>query len=183
MYATGYFPPRYFGERYYPSAGADQGDLLVHYDEEIYLAVHQRLTSDASLAQLVDAVSSYQVPDGTSRYVLVTIQSASREGDSPEPFRTLTREVSIIVTCVVPRVTGDSVSPVRLLGQIVQRVEGNWFAQPFGTQPQYGIERWAPSLSTWTAGPLEFERATDDGDNRNIAKILEYTSLITREAV
>lgn len=154
---------------------------MAHHYTEFYKAVYDRFNADATLAGLIDGAWSARAPDTAKTYIVTGIEVASAE---TEGFRTLARDVRLVLTIINPLESIGLVGPVETQGLIAHRVEGNWVEKAAGVQPDYGLDRWQPSLPSWDCTPIHLEsmQTVDVGDNR-FAMDMVFQAHITKEAV
>ena len=156
-----------------------------HYTE-FYEAVYDRLSADATLGGLIQGAWSVaapeKMPDQTpvTTYVVTAIETA---GTEDEGLRTLVREYRLAITIINPAEATGATDPLDLQGQIAERIEGNWYDKGFGVQPDYGLARWAPTLTSWDCTPLQLIdiQTLDAGKNR-LALGMAFEVRITKGA-
>ena len=107
--------------------------------------MYDRLNGDATLGGLLNGVYSIAAPDSDKTYVVTAIETA---GTEDEAFRTLVREYRLAITIINPAEATGATDPLDLQGQIAERIEGNWYEKASGTNPDYGLARWTPTLTS-----------------------------------
>ena len=134
--------------------------------------------------ELVNAVYAGTVPETTEMpYITFRVGSADFRESA---FRTREANAEVIVDCVVAErpATGSSVtSPYDRLGKIADRVAGNWPAKSHGTAPDYGLDRWQPTLSGWEATLLQLIGDDNDSEDGRLRRILTFEVRVTQVGV
>lgn len=153
---------------------------MTWYSPQLEAAVRARLVADTGTggllnvgSPLVTAVYAGYVPETTdSPYV--TFRAGSADFTERQGFRVRVAVTEVIVECVVPEkpaTTSTISSPYDRLGKICDRVVGNWPAKAAGVEPDYGLDRWTPTLSGWECPELQLindENASEEGVLRRI---------------
>lgn len=76
-----------------------------------------------------------------------------------DSMRTRTRRVSITFDVWIDRSpASNAYAPIARGMAILERLEGDWHAQPAGTDPTYGVDRWTPGIggTGWASDAFQF---------------------------
>ena len=126
-------------------------------------ALRARLLADtgsgglfASGAALVNGCYNTRAPsNATPPYIVYTVLAAERV----EGFELAMRTIGIDIDVYVPveSTTSALSDPINVGGQILDRLEGDWFVQSYPHNPTFGLNRHLLTLSgtTWTPDRLE----------------------------
>jgi hypothetical protein len=136
---------------------------MAHYLIDIEKEVYERLKADTGTGglfseasgeePLVSSVWNDEAPEATNPWW--TAQGLSPEDPmivfycdtiaDAETTETVGREVALTLEVYVRARPEDGTVPTETMGLILDRLEGNWYAQSSGV-PSYGLVRWEPTL-------------------------------------
>jgi hypothetical protein len=125
------------------------------------------------------------IPEANSGTVYPAVTFMVSAASNDDSLRTASRNVRVNIAVEVQR-TGPSgatqFNPLVRGAAILQRIEGNWYEKSAGTAPDYGLERWRPTLAgtTWESDILTFESFATVHDNLLFRWELSYTVGIHR---
>lgn len=133
--------------------------------QELAVAILARLTADTTLigtGAYLAAGSIKQVFAGEGAsfpYMLFRLADAR----NIDAMRTRSMELDAIFDIYIEEQPRASTAPTPFArgSQIITRVLGNWDEKSYGVAPDYGLDRWQPTLSNWTANPLEHTGTTE----------------------
>jgi len=133
---------------YLPKLWADIRDRLLSDTGEGGLR-----NADAPLVAAADITNIFARAGGGYPSIVYNVASATQT----DAFRTATREVTFDVHVLVEEQPDDGGDPADIGAKILARIAGDWTAQPAGTGPTYGLDRWQPPLSGtgWSASIVE----------------------------
>jgi len=177
---------------------------MAYWLTELEKAIYDRLTGDTGIGGLLNAGNELIVthPNGSSAGVGVynTIAPNASSGTvypcvtfivtgatADDAFRTATRRVRVYVAVEVERTnpsgTASAYNPLSRGALICQRIEGNWYEKAAGTAPDYGLDRFRPTLAggtAWESDVLVFEAANAAHDDIMLRWEMTFTALISR---
>lgn len=141
----------------------------------LWLAVYNRLTGDTGSGglfnsgnELVEAVYNTRPPIMPETptpfpYIVYSVFESSPEESA---FRTRVWRRRVRFDVYVEMEANNTIDPLARGGLILRRLEGNWDEKAAGVAPDYGIDRFQPTLtgSGWTADIFD---AVDGGEDHN----------------
>lgn len=174
---------------------------MAYWLTELESAIYARLIGDtgsggllASGSELVAAhpggsglgIYRTMIPEASTGTVYPCVTFMVGQASIDDAMRTATRACRVLFAVEVQR-TGTSgatqFDPVARGAAIAQRVEGNWYEKAAGTAPDYGLDRWRPSLgggTTWESDIMALESWATAHDESLFRWELNFTVLISR---
>lgn len=133
---------------------------MSYYLPELFNAISDRLRGDSGAGGLTTIATGgvylFEAPAAQSApYVVIRLVTAPPAGS--EGFRLRSRQVVIDVDVYAPSHASGTANLTKM-ANILDRIEGNWDEVATQASPQYGLDRWTPSISStgWTCTCMEY---------------------------
>lgn len=137
--------------------------------------VYDRINTDTgsggflySASPLITAVYNTRGPvnadSGTTGFPYIVYSTFNGENQSDFRTRVWFRQVRFDI--YLETEANSTIDPLARGAAIMRRLEGNWEDKTAGTAPDYGFDRWKPTLTSsgWTADIFNLIESEDDHD-------------------
>ena len=144
---------------------------MAFYLTEMADAIRDRLAADTgsgglfnASTPLVSSVWFVRAPEEDDGYWSAASKSATsphivfncRAIGAPDAQRTKSRLIEVSLAAYCKPTASTTTDPWETLGKIAERIEGNWETKAVGVDPDYGLIRWAPTITNHGTNPFEF---------------------------